>query len=98
MRESKRMGHTTLAICNVVGSTIAREADGGVYLHAGPEIGVASTKAFTSQVAVLTMLALLFGRMRHLSYTQGERIVNELKQLPDQVRRALQCHDRVKEV
>ncbi|HQR05964.1 MAG TPA: glutamine--fructose-6-phosphate transaminase (isomerizing) [Gemmatales bacterium] len=98
MRESKRMGHPTLSICNVVGSTIAREADGGVYLHAGPEIGVASTKAFTSQVAVLTMLGLLFGRMRHLSYTQGERIVNELKQLPDQVRRAMQCHQRVKEV
>ena len=98
MRESKRMGHPTLAICNVVGSTIAREADGGVYLHAGPEIGVASTKAFTSQVAVLTMLAILFGRMRHMSFTAGERVINELKQLPDQVRRALQCHDRVKEV
>src|SRR5919204_3961194 len=58
LRESKRKGHPTLAVCNVVGSTIAREADGGVYLHAGPEVGVASTKAFTSQVAVLTMLAL----------------------------------------
>src|SRR5262249_56056009 len=67
LRESKRKGHPTLALCNVVGSSIAREADGGVYLHAGPEIGVASTKAFTNQVAVLTMLALYFGRMRHLS-------------------------------
>ena len=54
--------------CNVVGSTIAREADGGIYLHAGPEIGVASTKAFTAQVAVLTMLALYLGRLRHLSF------------------------------
>src|SRR5213076_2711380 len=67
LRESKRKGHPTLAICNVVGSSIAREADGGVYLHAGPEIGVASTKAFTSQVTVLAMLALYLGRMRHLS-------------------------------
>src|SRR5262249_25358422 len=57
LRESKRKGHRTLAICNVVGSSIAREAHGGVYLHAGPEIGVASTKAFTSQVMVLTILA-----------------------------------------
>ena len=65
VRESKRKGHQALSLCNVVGSSIAREADGGVYLHAGPEIGVASTKAFTNQVAVLTMLALYFGRMRH---------------------------------
>ncbi len=71
LRESKRKGLTTLAICNVVGSSIAREADGGVYLHAGPEIGVASTKAFTAQVTVLTLLALYLGRMRHLSSLQG---------------------------
>src|SRR4029078_8183256 len=61
LRESKRKGHPSLAICNVVGSSIAREADGGVYLHAGPEIGVASTKAFTSQVLTLSMLALQLG-------------------------------------
>ena len=83
LRESKRMGHTTLAICNAVGSSIAREADGGVYLHAGAEIGVASTKAFTSQCAVLTMLALYFGRTRHLSSLQGARIIEELRNLPD---------------
>ncbi len=75
LRESKRKGHPTLALCNVVGSSIAREADGGVYLHAGPEIGVASTKAFTNQVAVLAMLALYFGRMRHLSSLQGTRMI-----------------------
>jgi glutamine---fructose-6-phosphate transaminase (isomerizing) len=98
LRESKRMGHTTLAICNVVGSTIARETDGGVYLHAGPEIGVASTKAFTSQVCVLTMLALYFGRTRHLSAPQGERIINDLRELPDKVREALGCHDAVKRI
>ena len=86
MRESKRMGHTTLALCNVVGSTIAREADGGVFLHAGPEIGVASTKAFTSQVTVLTMLALYLGRMRHLSSIQGTRMIQELRSLPDLIR------------
>jgi glucosamine--fructose-6-phosphate aminotransferase (isomerizing) len=96
MREAKRMGHTSLAICNVVGSTIAREACGGVYLHAGPEIGVASTKAFTSQVCVLAMLALYFGRTRHLSSLQGRKIVEALRALPDQVRLALHCHDQVK--
>lgn len=98
LRESKRMGHTTLAICNVVGSSIAREADGGVYLHAGPEIGVASTKAFTSQVCTLAMLALYFGRMRHLSSLQGQRMIHELQALPGMVRRTLECHDLVKDV
>src|SRR5213076_1351199 len=98
VRESKRKGHPTLSLCNVVGSSIAREADGGVYLHAGPEIGVASTKAFTNQVAVLTMLALHFGRMRHLSALQGTRMVRELRRVPDDVRRALHCHDRVRQV
>jgi glucosamine--fructose-6-phosphate aminotransferase (isomerizing) len=83
LRESRRKGHPTLAVCNVVGSSIAREADGGVYLHAGPEVGVASTKAFTSQVAVLTMLALYLGRMRHLSSLQGERMLRELRAMPD---------------
>src|SRR5262249_59767031 len=70
LRESKRKGHRTLALCNAVGSSIAREADGGVYLHAGPEVGVASTKAFTNQVAVLAALALYMGRMRNLSSLQ----------------------------
>ncbi|MGL6095728.1 MAG: glutamine--fructose-6-phosphate transaminase (isomerizing) [Fimbriiglobus sp.] len=98
LRESRRMGHTTLAICNVVGSSIARETCGGVYLHAGPEVGVASTKAFTSQVCVLTMLALYFGRTRHLSASQGERIIADLRAIPDQVRTALECHDVVKKV
>jgi glucosamine--fructose-6-phosphate aminotransferase (isomerizing) len=92
------MGHTTLAICNVVGSSIAREADGGVYLHAGPEVGVASTKAFTSQVVTLTMLALYFGRLRHLSAPQGEKIIRELRELPNLVRKALDCHDTVRRI
>jgi glutamine---fructose-6-phosphate transaminase (isomerizing) len=98
LRESKRMGHTTLAICNTVGSSIARETDGGVYLHAGPEIGVASTKAFTSQVCTLAMLALYLGRTRHLSSIQGQRIIDDLQALPETVRKTLACHERVKEV
>jgi glucosamine--fructose-6-phosphate aminotransferase (isomerizing) len=98
MREAKRMGHTTLAICNVVGSSIAREADGGVYLHAGPEVGVASTKAFTSQCTVLSMLALYFGRTRHLSAIQGQRIIDELKALPAIVRKSLDCHANVRNI
>ncbi len=98
LRESKRKGHPTLALCNVVGSSIAREADGGVYLHAGPEIGVASTKAFTNQVAVLAMLALYFGRLRHLSSLQGARMIQELRAIPDAVRRTLACHDAVRRI
>jgi glucosamine--fructose-6-phosphate aminotransferase (isomerizing) len=98
LRESKRKGHPTLALCNVVGSSIAREADGGVYLHAGPEVGVASTKAFTNQVAVLAMLALFFGRLRHLSSLQGARMIQELRAVPDAVRRALGCDDAVRRI
>jgi glucosamine--fructose-6-phosphate aminotransferase (isomerizing) len=98
LRESKRKGHPTLALCNVVGSSIAREADGGVYLHAGPEIGVASTKAFTNQVAVLTMLALYFGRMRHLSSLQGTRMVHDLQAMPELIEKTLACEERVREI
>lgn len=98
LREMKRKGHPTLAICNVVGSTIAQEADGGVYLHAGPEIGVASTKAYTSQMAVLTMLALYFGRLHHLSYGAGRRVIKALQELPDRVEEALQSHEEVKRI
>mgnify|MGYP001483993491 CR=1 FL=1 len=98
VRESKRKGHPTLAICNVVGSTIARESDGGVYLHAGPEIGVASTKAFTSQVMTLTMLALFLGRMRHLSALQGAKMIDEFRQVPEWIRQTLACHDTVRAV
>src|SRR5207253_8134811 len=98
LRESKRKGHPTLAICNVVGSSIAREADGGVYLHAGPEIGVASTKAFTSQVTVLTMLALYLGRMRHLSSLQGAQMIRDLRAMPDAIRLALSCEESVKRI
>ena len=98
MRECKRKGHPTLAICNVVGSTIAREADGGIYLHAGPEIGVASTKSFTSQVTVLILLSLYLGRMRHLSYPAGKRIMRQLKSMPEVIEKTLKCHAQVEEI
>ncbi len=89
LREARRRGHRVLAICNVVGSTIAREADGGIYLHAGPEIGVASTKAFTSQVTVLTLLALLMGRIRQLSSSRGLQLMRALEAVPEQLEEIL---------
>ncbi|MBI2440265.1 MAG: glutamine--fructose-6-phosphate transaminase (isomerizing) [Lentisphaerae bacterium] len=82
VREALRKGATVLGICNVVGSTIARDTGRGVYLHAGPEIGVASTKAFTAQVAVLAMLAIIFGRARRLSGSKGRELVRELTRAP----------------
>jgi len=98
LRETKRKGHRTLAICNVVASSIAQAADGGVYLHAGPEIGVASTKAYTSQCCVLVMLALYFGRMRHLSFENGRQVIENLRTLPNAVQIALGCDTKVREV
>lgn len=98
LREMRRKGHPTLAICNNIGSSIAREADGGIYLHAGPEIGVASTKAFTSQVVVLGLLALYFGRMRHLSFEAGLRWIDALEGLADQVELALQTEEQIKQI
>ena len=98
LREMKRQGHPTLAICNVVGSSIAQEAAGGIYLHAGPEIGVASTKAFTSQCVALAMLALYFGRLRHLNYAQGLEMIERLQGLPDLVRGALVADDEVRRI
>src|SRR5207245_399821 len=85
LRESKRKGFRTLGICNNVASTIARESDGGVYMHAGPEIGVAATKSFTSQVTILTLFSLLMGRIRHLSTSEGIRIVEEIEAIPDKI-------------
>jgi glucosamine--fructose-6-phosphate aminotransferase (isomerizing) len=89
LREAKRRGARTLGLVNVVGSTIAREVDGGIYLHAGPEIGVASTKAFTSQIAALALLTLKMGRLRALSILQGREVVRALARLPEQVERVL---------
>src|SRR5213594_3803381 len=89
LREAKRRGARTLGLVNVVGSTIAREVDGGIYLHAGPEIGVASTKAFTSQIAALALLTLAMGRLRALSILQGREVVRALRRLPDLVAQVL---------
>ena len=89
MREAKRRGARTLGLVNVVGSTIAREDDGGIYLHAGPEIGVASTKAFSSQVVALALLALKLGRKRNLSVARGREIAQALDALPAQIQAIL---------
>lgn len=98
LREMKRKGNPTLAICNVVGSSIAREADGGIYLHAGPEIGVASTKAFSCQCAVTAMLALYFGRLHHLGFEEGLEIIHQLEQLPGRVEAALEVEPQVRRI
>ena len=95
LKEAQQKGATALAICNGVGSTIARTSDGGVYLHAGPEIGVASTKAFTSQVTVLAMIALLLGRQRRLSFESGADIVKSMQELPELVEKTLQLSDQI---
>ena len=89
LRESQRKGHRTLGICNNVASTIARESDGGVYMHAGPEIGVAATKSFTSQLTIFALLGLLLGRIRHLSHGEGLEIIAAMEKLPDLVARTL---------
>ena len=98
LREARRRGHKVLSICNVVGSTIARESDGGIYLHAGPEIGVASTKAFTSQVAVLSLLALLLGRIRTLSMQRANALIKALEAIPDQIGLVLKQNDNVQRI
>lgn len=98
LRESRRKGHRTLAICNNVASTIARESDGGVYMHAGPEIGVAATKSFTSQLVVLNLLGLLLGRIRHLSHAEGRTILSEFEKLPDLVARTLELDSHIADI
>ncbi len=99
MREARQQGATALGIVNTVGSTIARETDAGIYLHAGPEIGVASTKAFTSQVEVLAMLTVHLGRLRGaLSPSRGREIVRALQQLPEQVARILTMEPEIKKL
>ena len=95
MREAKRRGARTLGLVNVVGSTIAREDDGGIYLHAGPEIGVASTKAFTSQVVALALFTLKLARLRDLSVARGREIAQALANLPAQIQSIL---DRAEEI
>ncbi len=98
VREAKQKGAIVTGLCNVVGSTIARETERGIYLHAGPEIGVASTKAFTSQVAVLLMMALKLGRTRRLSVEQGIDLVREIKVVPELLKEVLKKNDVIKAI
>jgi glucosamine--fructose-6-phosphate aminotransferase (isomerizing) len=98
LREAKRRGHRALAIVNVVGSTIAREADGGIYMHAGPEIGVASTKAFTSTLTVLSLLAIHLGRMRNLAAKRALEVLHGLEALPNQIEKLLGQNDSLKKL
>ena len=98
LREAKRKGIKVLGIVNNVASTIARECDGGIYIHAGPEIGVAATKSFTSQVAVMTLLSLLLGRIRNLSSTDGLELIEEMEAIPDKITAILKQADHIKEI
>lgn len=98
LREAAHKGATVLGICNVVGSSISRETHGGVYLHAGPEIGVASTKAFTSQLTILSLLTLLLGRMRRISHADGITIAKALQAIPSQVERILKLNDHIRDI
>jgi glucosamine--fructose-6-phosphate aminotransferase (isomerizing) len=98
LREAKRKGALVLGLVNVVGSTIARETHAGVYSHAGIEVGVASTKSFVSQLTILTLMALLMGRSRDLSYEEGAAVLRGLEKLPDQIRETLQQSARIREL
>ncbi|MBL7978881.1 MAG: glutamine--fructose-6-phosphate transaminase (isomerizing) [Bacteroidetes Order II. Incertae sedis bacterium] len=96
VREAKSRGALTLGICNAVGSTIARETDAGVYLHAGPEIGVASTKAFTAQVTVLTMIALRMGQGRTITDAEMTTYLQELAEIPEKVTEVLKLNEDIR--
>src|SRR3990172_287466 len=98
MREAKRKGATVMAICNVVGSTIARESNPWFYTHPLPEIGVASTKAFTAQIAVLSLLTLLLARMRTMSVEKGKKIIDHLVKIPYQVEQILASEEELKQI
>jgi glucosamine--fructose-6-phosphate aminotransferase (isomerizing) len=98
IREAKRKGASLLGIVNVVGSSISRETEAGVYNHAGPEIGVASTKIFTSQLTILSLLALLLGRHQKLSLTEGVDGIRALQSLPDQIRAVLSRADHIEAI
>ena len=98
LREAKRKGHRVLGICNNVASTLARETDGGVYMYAGPEVSVAATKSFTSQVTIFVLLGLLLGRMRFLSATQGREMITAIEALPDQITQVLKQSEQIRAI
>ncbi|MBD3238044.1 MAG: glutamine--fructose-6-phosphate transaminase (isomerizing) [Candidatus Moranbacteria bacterium] len=95
-REAKRKGARVRGIVNVVGSTIAREADGGTYIHAGPELSVASSKAFTNMLMILTLYAVYFGRLRKMSFETGSKIIKEIQKLPGKVNQILEQAQAIK--
>ena len=98
LRESKRLGAVPLGIVNVVGSSIARECGRGVYLHAGPEFGVAATKSFTNQLIILLILAIYFGRQRGMSIRQGLELLNAIEQLPELAKQTLAVNDQIRDL
>ena len=98
LKEAERRGLSTMGIVNAVGSTIARQTDFGIYLHAGPEIGVASTKAFTSQLVALSLFTLFMARRRHMSVVQGREIVEHLQELPSQIEEVLKLNEEIKDL
>jgi glucosamine--fructose-6-phosphate aminotransferase (isomerizing) len=98
LRETKLRGGLALGVCNVVGSSIARESDAGVYIHAGPEIGVASTKAFTSQLIVLALITLLISRRKNLSIENGREIAKAILKIPDQVSEILKLNEKIEHI
>ncbi len=98
MIEAKRRGALVLGLVNGVGSSIARESDAGVYIHAGPEIGVASTKAFTSQLIVLALVTLLIGRKKHMSEQDGKKIIEEMEKIPAKVEEILKLNDKIEKI
>src|SRR5205085_10871600 len=98
LREAKEKGALALGVVNAVGSTIARETDAGVYLHAGPEIGVASTKAFTAQCAVLTMMALYLGRRKFMSQSASSELIDALVAIPEQMRHVLEQSSHIRDI
>ncbi len=98
MRELQRKGATVLGICNVVGSTIPRESDGGVYIHSGPEIAVASTKAFTSQMTAMYMFSLIMARMRDMSLEDGQKIVKAMSLVPEQINQIFEQREDIKKI
>lgn len=98
LREGRHKGATVLGVVNTVGSTIARETQAGIYIHAGPEIGVASTKAFTSQVTALILITLMIARKRYMSVVQGKQLIDELMQIPEKVQKILDQNEHIKEI
>jgi glutamine---fructose-6-phosphate transaminase (isomerizing) len=98
MKEAKKKGALCLGVCNVVGSTIARESHAGVYIHAGPEIGVASTKAFTAQLVVLSLITILLARSNYLGIEKGQEIISEMQAIPDKVRSILTLNSYIKDI